>query len=315
LRLSAQLPASILYVDTNAKLAAKLIAASPEIETERTKLAKAELISWKAPDNLDLSGWMYKPAGNEIAKTKAKLPVIIDIHGGPEAAARPEFSPYDAYYLNSGGAAVIYPNVRGSTGRGKTFLDADNALKREDAVRDFGKLLEWIAKQPDLDSGKVMLRGFSYGGYMALLVAATFPKKVAAVSVESAPTNLVTFLETTSGWRRAQRRNEYGDERNPAIRTGLDKIAPRNLTQNLQMPLLIVHGKRDPRVPFTESEKFVAAVREKGNKNVWFLLAETDGHGLTGDNSYYSSLVAAQFFQNFVANSGKEDSSLQNQKK
>lgn len=308
-----QMPAAIFYADARIKnnSEAKLVASSPAGTFDKAKFPDAETISWTGKDNLKISGWLFKAK----QANRAKRPVVIEIHGGPEAAARPEFTSSDAYYLNAEGAAVIYPNVRGSTGNGKSFLDADNGLKRANAVKDFGKLFEWISRQPDLDANRVMLRGFSYGGYMALLVAATYPNDVAAVSVESAPTNLVSFLETTSGWRRAQRRNEYGDERDAGVRAGLEKLAPRNLTQNLQMPLFVAHGARDPRVPATESEKFVAAVREKGNRNVWFVLSETDGHGLSGDSEYYRSLLAAEFFQKFVAGNKNEDSSSQKTKK
>lgn len=300
---SAQMPAAIMYVEANneEKLKTELIASSPKMsDAEKLNLPQAEPISWKAEDGLILKGWMFKSAGKNTSSS-GKRPVIVDIHGGPEDAARSEYPETDVYYLNALGAAVIYPNVRGSTGRGKSFLDADNALKRGDTVKDFGKLFEWIAMQPDLDANRIMLRGFSYGGYMALLVAATYPNRIAAVEVEAAPTNLVTLLETTSGWRRAQRRNEYGDERDPKIRAGLEKIAPRNLTSNLRMPLFIAAGMRDPRVPATEAEKFISAVRARGNKNVWSLFASDDGHGLTGENDEYRSLLAAEFFKRFVA--------------
>lgn len=301
---SAELPAAIMYVEPESeeKPEAELVASNPAKNAVDLKLPKAEPIAWKADDGLLLKGWMFKaPQSAGQPNSKQKRPVIVDIHGGPEDSVRPVYPESDTYYLNALGAAVIYPNVRGSTGRGKSFLDADNGLKRGDAVKDFGKLFEWIAAQPDLDADRVMLRGFSYGGYMALLVAATYPKAVSAVAVESAPTNLVTFLETTSGWRRAQRRNEYGDERDPKVRVGLEKIAPRNLTSNLRMPLFVAAGMRDPRVPAAEGEKFISAVRAQGNKNVWSLFASDDGHGLTGENDEYRSLLAAEFFKKFVA--------------
>ncbi len=308
---SAQMPAAIMYVEIGKEepLKTELIASSPtSTATEKLNLPRAESISWKAEDGLLLKGWMFKSSG-ENNLSSGKRPVIIDIHGGPEDTARPEYPETDLYYLNALGAVVIYPNVRGSTGRGKSFLDADNELRRGDAVKDYGKLFEWIATQPDLDANRIMLRGFSYGGYMALLVGATYPNQIAAVEVEAAPTNLVTFLETTSGWRRAQRRNEYGDERDPKIRAGLEKIAPRNLTSNLRMPLFIAAGMRDPRVPASESEKFISAVRAQGNKNVWSLFASDDGHGLTNENDEYRSLLAAEFFKRFVA--GKKVEKLQ----
>lgn len=298
---SARLPAAIMYAEISKekKLKTELIASNPPSSAMKTlNLPKAEPISWKGDDGLILKGWIYKSSKNSLSE--GKHPVIIDIHGGPEDSARPEYTVEDTYYLNALGAVVIYPNVRGSTGRGKSFLDADNGLKRSDAVKDFGRLFEWIAAQPDLDANRVMLRGFSYGGYMALLVAATYPNRAAAVAVEAAPTNLVSFLETTSGWRRAQRRNEYGDERDPRIRAGLEKFAPRNLTSNLRMPLFIAAGMRDPRVSAAESEKFVSAVRSAGNENVWSLFASDDGHGLTGVNEQYRALLTAEFFKKFV---------------
>ena len=312
---SAQLPAAIMYVEIGKgePLKTELVASSPiSTATEKPNLPKAESIFWKAENGLLLKGWIFK-SSEKNNLPDGKRPVIIDIHGGPEDAARPEYPETDLYYLNALGAAVIYPNVRGSTGRGKSFLDADNGLKRGDAVKDFGKLFEWIAAQPDLDANRIMLRGFSYGGYMALLVAATYPNRVAAVEVEAAPTNLVTFLETTSGWRRAQRRNEYGDERDPKIRAGLEKIAPRNLTSNLRMPLFIAAGMRDPRVPASEAEKFISAVRSQGNKNVWSLFSSNDGHGLTNENDEYRSLLAAELFKRFVV--GKKVERLQVNKK
>ncbi len=300
---SAQMPAAIMYVETGKKdkLKIELVASSPTSTTlEKPSLPKAESVFWKGEDELLLKGWVFR-SSDKSDSLNVKRPVIIDIHGGSEDAVRPEYPETDTYYLNALGAAVIYPNVRGSTGRGKSFLDADKGLKRSDAVKDFGKLFEWIAAQPDLDASRIMLRGFSYGGYMALLVAATYPNQVAAVEVEAAPTNLVSFLETTSGWRRAQRRNEYGDERDPKIRAGLEKIAPRNLISNLRMPLFIAAGVRDPRVPISEAEKFISAVRSQENKNVWSLFSSNDGHGLTNENDEYRSLLAAEFFKRFVA--------------
>jgi dipeptidyl aminopeptidase/acylaminoacyl peptidase len=207
-----------------------------------------------------------------------KRPVMVDIHGGPEGQSRPGFQGRKNYYLNELGIVIIFPNVRGSTGFGKTFSQLDNWEKREDSVKDIGALLDWISGRPDLDADRVMVMGGSYGGYMTLAVATHYDAKIRCSLDVVGISNFVTFLQNTEAYRRDLRRVEYGDERDPAMREFLLGIAPANHAQKITKPLFVVQGKNDPRVPYTESEQMVATVKKNGGP-VWYLLANDEGHG------------------------------------
>jgi len=232
------------------------------------------LIRWKSFDGLEITGFHYPPP----ARFTGKRPVIISIHGGPEAQFRPGFLGRANYFTNELGVAMIFPNVRGSAGFGKTFLKLDNGTKREDSVKDIGALLDWIAEQPDLDASRVGVSGGSYGGYMTLASAVHFADRITgAVSVVGI-SNFVTFLERTESYRRDLRRAEYGDERDPAMRAFLESISPLNHVARITKPLFVVQGLNDPRVPHTEAEQIVASLRRRGTP-VWFLMAKDEGHG------------------------------------
>jgi dipeptidyl aminopeptidase/acylaminoacyl peptidase len=236
----------------------------------------AQLVRWKSFDGKMISGFLYRPP----AKFTGKRPVIIDIHGGPEGQFRPGFLGRNNYYLNELGVALLFPNVRGSTGYGKTFLQLDNGFKREDSVKDIDALLNWIATQPDLDKDRVMVTGGSYGGYMSLAVATKYSDKIRAAIDIVGISNFVTFLEKTEGYRRDLRRVEYGDERDPKMREFQLKISPLNNAQNIKKPLFVVHGQNDPRVPLNEAEQIVKTV-QKSNVPVWYLMAKDEGHGFS----------------------------------
>lgn len=240
------------------------------------KFSEPEVIHWKSFDDRQISGFLYHPP----AKFVGKRPVIIDIHGGPDDQARPDFNGADNYFINELGVAKIYPNVRGSTGYGKTFLKLDNGLKREDATKDIGALLDWIKAQPTLDSERVLVTGVSYGGYVALSVAANYADRIRAAESISGPTNLVTFNEHTEDWRRDRRREEYGDERDPKMREFLNRIAPSNNVGKIKKPIMIVQGENDARVPASEANQIVAALKKAGTP-VWYLLAKNEGHDFT----------------------------------
>jgi dipeptidyl aminopeptidase/acylaminoacyl peptidase len=236
--------------------------------------AEPQLIHWKSWDDRSISAFLYKPP----AKFTGKHPVIIDIHGGPEGQVRPDFLGHDNYYINELGIAMIYPNVRGSTGYGKSFQKLDNGFLREGSYKDISTLLDWIQTQPDLDAGKVMITGGSYGGFMTLAVATNYNDRICCSVDVVGPSNLVTFLEHTSGYRQDLRRVEYGDERDPKMREFLEKIAPANNAKNITKPLFVVAGANDPRVPASESAQMVAVVRKNGTP-VWWLLGKDEGHG------------------------------------
>jgi dipeptidyl aminopeptidase/acylaminoacyl peptidase len=204
--------------------------------------------------------------------------VIVNIHGGPESQARPTFSSTIQYWVNELGAAVILPNVRGSTGFGKDFVALDNGARREDSVRDIGALLDWIDARDDLDGDRVMVYGGSYGGYMVLASMTHYNDRLAGAVDIVGISNFVTFLENTSGYRQDLRRVEYGDERDPAMRETLMRLSPLTNASRITKPLFIIHGANDPRVPVSEAEQLLAAVRANGGE-AWLMLAANEGHG------------------------------------
>ncbi|MDX2186435.1 MAG: S9 family peptidase [Opitutaceae bacterium] len=256
-------------------------------------LREAELVSWKSFDGLEVTGFLYRPA----PKFTGKRPVIINIHGGPESQSLPIFQGRSNYYLNELGVAILYPNVRGSTGFGKTFVTLDNGYKREDSVKDIGALLDWVATQPDLDANRVMITGGSYGGYMTLACAIAYNERIRCSLAVVGISNFVTFLEATESYRRDLRRVEYGDERDPAMREFLIRISPTTRAAKISKPLFIVQGRNDPRVPRGEAIQMVETVRKNGSP-VWYLEAKDEGHGfrkkINADFQFYATIRFVQ---------------------
>jgi len=236
-----------------------------------------ELIEYPTFDNdgdsrRQIPAWLYQPRG------AGPFPVVVSIHGGPEGQSRPSFSSTYQMWVEKLGIAVVIPNVRGSSGYGKSYLSLDNGFRREDSVRDIGALLDWIATQSDLDQERVAVFGGSYGGYMVLASAFHYSDKLKAAVDIVGISNFVTFLENTQDYRRDLRRVEYGDERDPAMRAHLEKISPLNNVEKIAIPMLIVQGENDPRVPVSESKQVVEALRNQG-QTVWFMNALNEGHG------------------------------------
>ena len=273
--------------------------AKTELNGFETKgLREPELIKWKSFDGLEISGFVYKPP----TSFKGKRPVIINIHGGPEGQSTPGPQGRNGYFINDLGVAIIYPNVRGSSGYGKTFLALDNGFKREDSVKDIGALIDWIATQPDLDKDRIMVTGGSYGGYMTLAVATHYNDKIRASIDIVGISNFNTFLKNTESYRRDLRRVEYGDERDAKMYEFLANISPLTNAAKIKKPMMVVQGKNDPRVPFTEAEQIVAAIK-KNNTPVWYLMANDEGHGFSKKNNadyqFYSSIM---FVKEFLLN-------------
>ena len=244
---------------------------------DTTAFSIPELVQYPTFDDVDgkrreIPAWIFKPSG------KGPHPVVISIHGGPESQARPVFSSSLQMWVNKLGVAVIRPNVRGSRGYGKTYVGLDNGFKREDSVKDIGALLEWIETQPDLDASRVAVSGGSYGGYMVLACAVHYSDKLKAVVDIVGISNFVSFLENTQDYRRDLRRVEYGDERDPEMRAHLEKISPVNNVEKIKVPMFIVQGENDPRVPVTEATQMVEALRAEG-QTVWYMNALNEGHG------------------------------------
>jgi dipeptidyl aminopeptidase/acylaminoacyl peptidase len=221
-------------------------------------------------------------------------PVLIDIHGGPESQHRPRFRHFTQYLVRELGITVIAPNVRGSSGYGKSYVGLDDGIRREDSVRDIGALLDWIAQQDDLDAQRVAVHGGSYGGYMSLASMVHYPDRLRAGIDLFGISNFVTFLQGTQAYRRDLRRREYGDERDPEMRSFQERIAPLNRVDRIASPLLIYQGLNDPRVPAGESEQMVAALRARGVP-VWYIVAADEGHGMQrrSTRDYVYSAIAA----------------------
>jgi dipeptidyl aminopeptidase/acylaminoacyl peptidase len=253
-------------------------------------LAEPQLIHWKSWDGRSISGFLYRPP----AKFTGKHPAIINIHGGPEGQFRPGFLGRYNYYLNELGTAIIFPNVRGSSGYGKSFLAADNGLLREGSYKDINSLFDWIEQQPDLDPKRILITGGSYGGFMTLAVATNYNNRICCSVDIVGPSNLVTFLEHTSGYRKDLRRVEYGDERDAKVRAYLEGIAPANQAKNITKPLFVIAGQNDPRVPESESRQMVDIVRRNGTP-VWYLMAKDEGHGFhkkkNQDFQFYATVM------------------------
>ena len=246
-----------------------------------------------------IPAFYYKPS--KPSKT-GKYPVVINIHGGPEGQSQPTFSSNAQYLANELGVAMLVPNVRGSTGYGKTFLSLDNAAKREDSVKDIGALLDWIAKQPELDASRVGVIGGSYGGYMVLSSLMHYSDRIRAGVDVVGISHFGTFLKNTESYRRDLRRAEYGDERDPAMARVFEQITPLNHAGRITSPLFVAQGRNDPRVPWTEAEQIVKAVRGNGQP-VWYLLYADEGHGFAKKgNSDWFGAATILFWQQHLLN-------------
>jgi dipeptidyl aminopeptidase/acylaminoacyl peptidase len=266
---------------------------SSETAVKTESLPQAELIHWKSFDGKTISGFLYKPP----AKLTGKRPVLVVIHGGPEGQSQPTFLGRNNYLLNEMGIALIYPNVRGSTGYGKTFSLLDNGFRREDTYKDINALFDWIAAQPELDSQRIAVTGGSYGGHMTLAVSTFYSDRIRCSVDIVGMSNLVTFLEHTEAYRRDLRRVEYGDERDPKMREFLEKIAPMNNIDKIKKPMFVIAGKNDPRVPVSESQQVADALKKQGTP-VWLIIANDEGHGYrkkaNQDFQFYATVAFLQ---------------------
>src|SRR5262245_36251811 len=270
---SARSPADVYSVNFETKKVERWTESETGgLNTEQ--FSEPELVKWKTFDDRMISGFLYRPPG----KFTGKRPVVINIHGGPEGQFQPTFLGRNNYFLNELGVALLFPNVRGSSGYGKTFLTLDNGFKREDTYKDIESLVDWLKTRDDLDADRVMVTGGSYGGHMTLAVATYYPERIRCAVDVVGISNFVTFLENTEEYRRDLRRVEYGDERDPKMREFMQRTAPVNNVHKIKRPMFIVQGKNDPRVPLIESEQMVAALKKAGVPT-WYLMAKDEGHG------------------------------------
>lgn len=260
----------------------------------KSSLVNPTLVTTQAPDGVDLPSLYYKPAGD------GPFPVLLWMHGGPEQQSRPSFDPVIQYWVATRKVAVLAPNVRGSDGYGKTFLALDNGNLRHKAVEDVGTWLDWIAKRSELDATRVGIHGASYGGFMVLAALTKYGDRIRAGCDVVGASDLVTFLENTSEYRRDLRRREYGDESDVEMRDYLHSISPLHQASKIQSALLIAHGENDPRVPITEARQIAEAVRSSGH-DTWFFLAKNEGHSFRRRRTrdlFYS--VMSEFFERYL---------------
>ncbi|WP_114950880.1 S9 family peptidase [Sphingosinicella terrae] len=259
-----------------------------------------ELVEVRSFDGERVSGFLYRP---DAARFPGPRPLIVSIHGGPEAQARPGFLGRNNYLLNELGVALFLPNVRGSTGYGKRFVGLDNGpAQRENSVRDIGAFLDRLAADPALDRNRIAVTGGSYGGYMCYASAILYGERLKAANCIVAISNFVTFLENTQSYRRDLRRVEYGDE--CTEREALLRISPLTRVNELDIPLMVVTGANDPRVPASEADQIVQAVRSQG-RTAWHLLGQNEGHGFARkENADYQFWTSLMFWQQHLLGEG-----------
>lgn len=256
------------------------------------------LLTVRSFDGETVSGFLYRP---DPQRFPGKRPLIVSIHGGPESQTRPGFLGRNNYLINELGYALFYPNVRGSTGYGKRFVSLDNGpFKREDSVKDIGALMTALKAHPAIDASRMGVTGGSYGGYMCYASAIRYGADFKGAQCTVAISNFNTFLENTQGYRRDLRRVEYGDERDPKQRAKLAEISPMTRAKELRIPLFVVTGANDPRVPQSEADQMVAAVRANGQP-AWHLIGTNEGHGFAKkENQDYQTLATVVFWESVL---------------
>ena len=261
------------------------------------RFVEPELVRWKSFDGREITGFLYMP---DPAKFSGARPVIVNIHGGPESQYRPGFLARNNYLLNELGCAVVFPNVRGSAGYGKTFLKLDNGFQREDSYKDISAHFDWIGTRPNLDAARIMVTGGSYGGHMTLAVATNYADRIRCALDIVGISNLATFLKNTESYRRDLRRVEYGDERDPKMLEFMERTAPLNNAQKITKPLFVVAGANDPRVPKSEADQIVATLKKQGTP-IWYLVGKDEGHGFAKKkNADFQFYATVQFICEYL---------------
>ena len=247
-----------------------------------------DLVQWTSFDGRIVPGWLAMPAGD---RPTAGWPAVMWVHGGPASQARPCFRA-DMQSLLAQGYAVLMPNVRGSSGYGRAALESDDVERRLDSVHDLAAGRQWLAGQPEIDAARIAVMGQSYGGYMVLAAVTEYPSLWRCAIDFYGIADFATLLEATGPWRRAHRAAEYGDPlRHRAL---FDRISPIRHAGRIEAPLLVLHGRRDPRVGFGESEQVVEALGRLGRPPA-FEAFDYAGHGFVrpDDKARVYSAVAA----------------------
>ncbi|RJS20139.1 S9 family peptidase [Corallococcus sp. H22C18031201] len=292
--MSARVPLDVFSVDLRARKTTRWTR-SEVGGLDAETFVEPELVRYPSTDGVRVPAFLYKPRG-----AAGKLPVVVLFHGGPEGQSVPGFSTFIQLLATELGMAVLVPNVRGSDGYGKAYRAMDDGVKREQSLADIGATLDFVGTRPDLDAARVGVYGGSYGGYMTLATVAFFPERVRAAVDVVGISSLPSFLQSTQAYRRDLRRAEYGDERDPAVRQVQERISPLGSVQKIRAALYVQQGANDPRVPQSEAEQIVQAVRAKGS-DVWYLLATDEGHGFQKkENRDFAQVTAAMFFEKYL---------------
>ena len=263
-------------------------------------LPPPEVVTWKSFDGQVISGVLYKPA----AKFTGPRPVLVQIHGGPDSRDRARWQGRSNYFLNEMGIALLYPNVRGSTGFGRKFSQMDDGKRRVDAVKDIGAMLDWIAGRPDFDENRVVLSGASYGGWLALQAGITYNDRIRGIIAGAAASDLVTYLETTDSARQENRRREFGDERDPDMRAYLKSISPITRASELKKPTFIIHPSKDIRIMVDQARELLKALKTN-NATAWYAEFTDSSHEtFPGPNANNDWMLASwvMFMKTFVLN-------------
>ncbi|WP_142828364.1 S9 family peptidase [Planococcus soli] len=251
-----------------------------------------ELCSFSSFDGLEIPYFLY-------GKREYSQPVVIYVHGGPESQIRAEFNPV-IQFLAANGFAVAAPNVRGSMGYGREYVQLDDVRKRMDSVADLKELAEDLVNSHGADRDKIGIMGRSYGGFMVLAALTSYPTVWAAGVDIVGISHFKSFLENTGSWRRAMREYEYGSLKDDG--DFFEEIAPLNHTANIQAPLLVFHGRNDTRVPVSEAEQLTADLKNQ-DKHVELIIFEDEGHQTEKmENHIQMNTLIVEFMEKFLGN-------------
>jgi dipeptidyl aminopeptidase/acylaminoacyl peptidase len=271
-----------------------------EVSFNADVLPAPELVEWKGTDGTPFSGILYRPA----AKFTGPRPVVVTFHGGPDQRDRLRFLGRSNYFLNELGVALLFPNVRGSSGSGRKFEQLDNGRGRDGVLKDVGVVLDWIAARPEFDKGRVVFSGASYGGWLALQAGAVYNDRIRGIIAGAAMTDLVTYLQQTDPGRQENRRKEFGDERDPEMQKYLQSISPVTRAADLKTATFILHPGKDSRVPVAQAQELVAALK-KNNATVWYAeFADANHENFPTTGAYNDFMLASWmwFMKSFVLN-------------
>jgi dipeptidyl aminopeptidase/acylaminoacyl peptidase len=269
---------------------------SPHPGVDLTSLVSPELLTFKAHDGEPLSGWLYRPRG-----TKGPGPIVLSFHGGPEGQEVPSFRA-DYQALLSQGIAVFAPNVRGSSGFGKRFVNLDNGALRVNAVQDIAACVDAVVKAGTADPKRVGIMGGSYGGYMTMAGLVEYPDTFAAGADLFGVVNFKTFFQHTEGWMAAISKVEYGDPEKEGDM--LDRLSPLTRIDRVKAPTLVLHGANDTNVPVVEAEQVVASLKKRGVP-VEYVLFPDEGHGFQKlPNRIRANVETVRWFAKWLGVSG-----------